>query len=60
MRVRIPLGYHFRPGNSLDEKMDKLSEILAKFDEWTISQFMTLDMGDKLNSIHFLNQGEVQ
>lgn len=54
------MGYHFRPGNSLDEKMDKLSEILAKFDEWTISQFMTLDMGDKLNSIHFLNQGEVQ
>jgi hypothetical protein len=43
-------------GDSLDENTEKLSGILTKCDEWARSQYTKLDLGDKLNFIHFLNR----
>ncbi|KAA8898491.1 hypothetical protein TRICI_006553 [Trichomonascus ciferrii] len=42
-------------GDNLDNNTAKFSEILTKSDEWS-RQYTKLDLGDKLNFIHFLNR----
>lgn len=43
-------------GDSLDKNAETLSGILVKCDKWIRSQYTKLDLGDKLNFIHLLNQ----